>query len=105
MSPTTREVEAGRVERMRRQAEQRAAQAPAPKSAQARRTARADAAHAAATAPARWLCKLEGCPDVDVEHPSPNREAALREAHRHYIARHYNPEPPYALRGLTAPKA
>lgn len=66
-------------------------------SAQARRTARAEAAHAAATAPtppARWLCRVQGCPSDGVEQPAPSYDAAVAESHRHYMSRHYNPEPP-----------
>jgi hypothetical protein len=93
MSPTTREVEAARVERMRREAAARAAQQPAPKSAQARRTARAEEAHRAATARNRWRCKVEGCPDLDVWHAPlyDTREAALAESRRHYLTNHYQP--------------
>lgn len=93
--PTTREVEAQRVERMRRNAAQAATRAPAPKSAQGRRAARADAAHAVATAPARWLCRVEGCTDPG-PHPAASREAALAAADGHYARRHYIAVPPWA---------
>lgn len=57
-------------------------------SAQARRTARAQAAHEAATAPNAWRCKVEGCPIVDVWHPAPSRQAAHQAADQHYDDRH-----------------
>lgn len=94
MSPTTREVEAARVERMRREAAARAATpAPAPKSAQARRVARVEEAHRAATARNRWRCKVEGCPELDVWHAPlyDTREAAVAESRRHYLTNHYRP--------------
>ena len=97
--PTTREVEAARVERMRRQAQQRAereAAAPAPRT----RAERLEAEHKAATGP-RWACRLDGCPLAHLWHPEPTVERAEAEARRHYMTRHYNPEPPYRLRGLA----
>jgi hypothetical protein len=96
MSPTTREVEAARVERMRREAAARAATpAPAPKSAQARRTARAEEAHRAATARNAWRCRVEECPDVGVWHAPQvdTREAAVAESRRHYLTNHYRASP------------
>ena len=84
--PTTREVEAARVERMRRRAEQLAAEAAAkPRSARDRRIAEA---HARATAPIAWRCKVPGCPMLDEWQPAATREEAHAEADRHYDTRH-----------------
>lgn len=101
MSPTTREVEAGRVERMRRQAAAKAAAeqaAPKPRN----RAERLEAEHKAATAPNRWTCRLDGCPDAGRWTAEPTRELAVAAGHQHYMTRHYQPDPPYALRGLSA---
>lgn len=104
MSPTTREVEAGRVERMRRQAAAKAAEQerPKPRNARERRIADLEAEHRAATSPNRWTCRLDGCPDAGRWTAADSREESLAQAHRHYMTRHYNPDPPYALRGLSA---
>ena len=94
MSPTTREVEAARVERMRREAAARAAQAPPPpKSATARKVARVEEAHRAATARNRWRCRVEECPEHGVWHAPADdtRAAAVAESRAHYLARHYRP--------------
>jgi len=96
--PTTREVEAARVERMRRQAQQRAERAaatPKPRT----RAERLEAEHKARTGP-RWACRLDGCPVAHIWHPSASVKIAEAEARRHYNDRHYNPEPPFALRGV-----
>lgn len=105
MSPTTREVEAARVERMRRQAAARAAEdeRPKPRNARERRLAQLAEEHRASTAPNRWTCRLEGCPDAGKWTATDSRADSLAAAHAHYMARHYNPDPPYALKGLTAP--
>lgn len=89
--PTTREVEAARVERMRRRAEQLAAEAAErkPRNARERRIAEA---HARATAPARWECKVADCPDPG-PHPASSPAEAEREAMRHYDGRHASPAP------------
>ena len=84
--PTAREVEAARVERMRRRAEANAAAAAArPRKG---RDARIAEAHARATAPIAWRCKVPGCPILDEWQPAPTREEAHREADRHYDTRH-----------------
>lgn len=95
--PTTREVEAARVERMRRAAAERAAATPAPKSASGRRTAKAEAAHARAQAlkGPRWLCRVTGCDDPG-PHPEPTVEAAERAAASHYDRVHYIAVPAWA---------
>lgn len=91
--PTTREVEAARVERMRRRAEELAAKAKAdaarPRNARERRIAEA---HRIATAPARWECKVARCGDPG-PHPSSSPAAAEAEAIRHYDNRHATPPP------------
>lgn len=61
-------------------------------SAQARRTARADAAHAVATAPARWACWVPGCTDRG-PHAADSAQAAERAAMTHYGRRHAQPAP------------
>lgn len=61
-------------------------------SAQARRTARAEAAHAIATAPARWLCHVPGCQDRG-PHAASSPLEAERAAMRHYDNRHATPPP------------
>ena len=104
MSPTTREVEAARVERMRRQAARRAAEQqerPKPRNARERRIRELEDEHRARTSPNRWTCRLEGCSDAGRWTATSSREESLAEAHRHYMTRHYNPVPPYALRGVT----
>ena len=96
--PTTREVEAARVERMRRAAEQRATQAPRPASASGRRTARAEAAHARAQGlkGPRWLCHVDGCAIRLVPQPAPTVALAERAAMAHYDREHYIEVPPWA---------
>lgn len=89
--PTTREVDAARAERQRRAAEAREQQRK-PRTALDRRLARLEEAHARATAPARWLCRVEGCPTPG-PHPAESREAAEAEAMRHYDNRHATPSP------------
>jgi len=105
VSPTTREVEAARVERMRRQAAARAAEdaRPKPRNARERRIRELEAEHKAKTGP-RWACRLDGCPVAHIWHPEDSADRAAQEAHRHYMTRHYNPDPPYALKGLSAPR-
>ena len=63
----------------------------------ARRTARAEAAHARALAlkGPRWLCHVPGCAEPG-PHPAPTVEAAERAAMRHYDRVHYDPDPPWA---------
>ena len=65
-------------------------------SRQARRTARVEAAHAAATAPARWFCRVEGCVIADVAQPAASYAAAVKAADTHYNARHYIAVPAWA---------
>lgn len=60
-------------------------------SARDRRDARIAEAHARATAPARWVCRLPECPEVDVWHPAQDKEAAERAARSHYARNHYRP--------------
>lgn len=96
--PNTREVDAAHAERVRRMAEQAAAKPPpAPKSATARRTARADAAHAAATSPAAWLCHRPGCPIAGVRQPAADEAAAIRASSHHQGRRHPVEDPPANL--------
>lgn len=62
-------------------------------SAQARRTARAEAAHATATAANTWRCHAPGCPiagrwqTVDPD----TKAAAIAAADDHYNRNHYQP--------------
>ena len=66
-----------------------------------RRRAQLEAEHRTSTGP-RWACRLDGCPQAHVWQPAANRAIAEAEARRHYLDRHYQPDPPYALRGLSA---
>jgi hypothetical protein len=104
--PTTREVEAARVERMRRAAAAReqAPARPAPRNARERRRLELEEQYRAQRGP-RWACRLDGCALAHVWHPASSSELAEQEARRHYMTRHYNPEPPYALRGLSGDSA
>lgn len=49
----------------------------------ARRTARADAAHAAATSPAAWLCHRPGCPIAGQRQPAASELEAVDASARH----------------------
>ena len=69
--------------------------------ARERRRAQLEAEHRAANAPNRWTCRLDGCPEAHRWQAADTAQEASTAAHRHYMTRHYNPEPPYALRGLT----
>lgn len=94
--PTTREVEAARVERMRRATEAQQAAPGKPKTALDRRLARIAEAHARATAAVRWSCHVDACPDPG-PHPAANKVEGERAAMRHYNERHYTPDPPADL--------
>lgn len=88
--PATREVEAARIERLRRRAEQLAAEASAkPRNARDRRITEA---HARATAPARWACRVPDCPDPG-PHPADSPVEAEHAAMAHYDRRHATPAP------------
>ena len=67
-------------------------------SAAARRTARAEAAHAHAQAlkGPRWLCHVDGCAILRVPQPAATVEAAERDAMAHYTREHYIEVPPWA---------
>lgn len=65
-----------------------------------RRRAELEAEHKAATSPNRRRCMIEGCPEAGIWHATSSREESLELGRRHYLTRHYNPDPPYALRGL-----
>ena len=58
-------------------------------------TREVEAAHARATAPARWLCHVEGCAEPG-PHPAQDPAAAERAAMAHYSRRHYIAVPPWA---------
>lgn len=66
-----------------------------------RRRAQLEAEAKAAASPNRWACRLDGCPDAHRWTATSSRAESLAAAHRHYLTRHYNPDPPYALKGLT----
>lgn len=61
-------------------------------SAQARRTARAEDAHARATAPNRWRCTVPGCPEAGVWQPAPTKSSAIGTAADHYLRLHHDPD-------------
>jgi hypothetical protein len=91
--PTTREVEAARVERVRRMAEQ-AANRTARSTPAERRQAAAKAAHDAAHASAGWYCRRPECVAVDVFHPEESDAAALAASAAHQARRHPPADPP-----------
>lgn len=61
-------------------------------SASERRNARAAAAHATATAPARWVCHVGGCQDRG-PHGAPDARTAELAAMSHYDAAHHTDPP------------
>lgn len=48
----------------------------------------------------RWTCRLDGCPQAHTWQPAASPKLAEVDAARHYRTEHYNPDPPYTLRGL-----
>lgn len=62
-------------------------------SALERRLARLAEAHAAATAPAAWVCHRPGCPRRGVEHPASSTAEAEAELREHVRQRHADEAP------------